>query len=205
MLPLTLDLSRLRLILVGTSSAAVRRLQLLEEAGAREVAVYSDAPSSELASAAATRLVRRWPVTADLVRAQLVFIADVPEPTRTGLIATARAGGALVHVEDAPELSDAHAPAVLRRGDLVIAVSTGGASPALAVQVRRFLARLFGSEWGGRVAEIAAQRRVWRAAGADHAALVQRTEDWIADRRWLALDSAPTPARMVANDVATQD
>ncbi|HVA12672.1 MAG TPA: NAD(P)-dependent oxidoreductase, partial [Stellaceae bacterium] len=118
MLPLSLDLARLRLVLIGTDAACLRRLNLLDEAGARALRVFSAQPSPALAQAAGDRLARHWPRTEDLRGAQLVFVADVPEPEKTALAAVARAGGAILHVEDTPALSDSHAPAVLRRGAL---------------------------------------------------------------------------------------
>jgi precorrin-2 dehydrogenase/sirohydrochlorin ferrochelatase len=185
MLPLVLDVSRLRLLLLGGGEAALRRLRLLEEAGARDVAVFAAAPTAQLAAAAGARLRRRWPSAEELAAAQLVFIADVPAVHCVAIARAARAAGAIVHLEDQPMLSDAHAPAVLRRGDLTIAVSTGGASPALAVQIKRFLARLFGPEWQARLDQASAQRRSWRAAGADAATIARWTEDWLCREGWL--------------------
>jgi siroheme synthase-like protein len=120
-----------------------------------------------------------------LAAARLVFISDRAAATTPGLAATAQAAGALVHVEDAPALSDLQAPAVLRRGALTIAVSTGGASPGLAAQVKRFLGRLFGPEWGEHLDSLAALRQEWRRSGADAAMLSRWTEAWIERQGWL--------------------
>ena len=187
MLPLMLDLSRLKLILIGEGEAALRRLELLEAAGAEDLEVYAEAPIPALAEAAGQRLRRRLPAPRELAAARLVFISERRSPAAAALAATARALGAIVHVEDAPALSDAHAPAVVRRGDLVIAVSTGGRSPGLARKVKRFLGRLFGPEWQGRLDELAALRLAWREAGAGAETVSRRTEDWVDRRGWLAL------------------
>src|SRR6185312_16456994 len=109
-------------VLIGKSAAGLRRLKLLEEAGARSLTVFSADPSPAFARHAGHHLRRHWPKRDELRGAQLVFVADIPEPRRTALAALAHSVGALVHVEDAPELTDAHAPAVLRRGRLTIAV-----------------------------------------------------------------------------------
>ncbi|HXP31834.1 MAG TPA: NAD(P)-dependent oxidoreductase [Stellaceae bacterium] len=195
MLPLVLDVSRLRLLLLGGGEAALRRLQLLEEAGARDVAVFAAAPTAQLAAAAGARLRRRWPSAEELAAAQLVFIVGIPAPHCEGLARAAREAGAIVHIEDLPLLSDAHAPAVLRRGDLTIAVSTGGASPTLAVQIKQFLARLFGPEWQARLEQMSARRRSWRAAGADAATIAQWTEEWLGREGWLDGATPPRPRR----------
>jgi precorrin-2 dehydrogenase/sirohydrochlorin ferrochelatase len=189
MLPLFIDLSRLRLLLVGTGGAALRRLRLLEEGGAADLTIFSDAPSPELAQAAGARLTGRLPSPYELAQAQLVFIADLPAPQRAALAETARAVGAIVHVEDDPDLSDTQAPAVLRRGALTLAVSTGGASPALAAQLRDFLGELFGPEWRDRLDELSRQRRAWRQAGAAPDTIVHLTGEWVRGRGWL-----PAPA-----------
>jgi precorrin-2 dehydrogenase / sirohydrochlorin ferrochelatase len=204
MLPVVVDIGRLRVILVGTGKSARRRLALLDEAGAAALLVYADAPSPDLAAAAGPRLVRRLPAMAELVAAQLVFIAaDLPAPRRIELAARCRAAGILVHVEDDLRLSDIHAPAVLRRGDLTIAVSTAGVSPGLAVQVKHFLGRVFGPEWQERLETVAGLRRRWREGGADARTVGLRTEQWVGSQGWLPADTATpggstlTPAEAV--------
>jgi precorrin-2 dehydrogenase/sirohydrochlorin ferrochelatase len=185
MLPLVLDLSRLKLALIGEGAAALRRLALLDAAGAADLTVYAATPSPELAHAAGSRLVRRLPTAAELAAARLVFISDRCAPYCRGLAAAARASGALVHVEDEPALGHVQAPAVLRRGDLTIAVSTGGKSPGLAVRLKRFLGTLFGPEWQGRLDALAARRRGWRASGVEAETIARWSEAWVDRQRWL--------------------
>jgi precorrin-2 dehydrogenase/sirohydrochlorin ferrochelatase len=183
MLPLVIDLARLRLVLVGNGAAALARLKRLEDGGARDLALYADAPSPALAAAAGPRLVRRLPARDDFAGVQLVFLADIAD--RAALAEIARDAGAIVHVEDDPALSDAQAPAVVRRGALMLAVSTGGASPALAGKVRDFLGSLFGPEWDGRLEELSQQRQSWRKAGMAPDAITDLTGDWVSRRGWL--------------------
>lgn len=170
MLPVFLDLARCDIVLVGDGPAAAKRRQLLEEAGAPRLRSFTP---------------DRLPSGADITGVRLVFIADRNAPYAADIAARARAAGALVHIEDDPAHSDLHMPAVLRRGDLAIAISTGGASPALAVRLKRALGELFGPEWQGRTAEIAALRRRWRDAGNDPDAHKRKTEELIERRRWL--------------------
>lgn len=188
MLPLVLDASRLKLLLVGAGDAAERRLAWLDAAGAIDLALHAEAPSPALARAAGHRLIARLPTETELGAAQLVFISERDAPYARSLAVAARAAGALVHVEDAPALSDVHVPAVLRRGELMITVSTGGASPGLAVQMKRFLGLLFGPEWQGRLDDLAALRRGWREDGADAETVARRTEEWISRQGWLPAD-----------------
>jgi precorrin-2 dehydrogenase/sirohydrochlorin ferrochelatase len=169
MLPIVLDLARFETIVIGDGDAAAKRRTWLEEAGGAP-RVYSSAA---------------LPGEPELASVRLVFLADRHAPYVAALAMQARANGALVHIEDDPAHSDFHMPAVLRRGELMLAISTGGASPALAVRLKRALAGLFGPEWGGRTDQIARLRRAWRADGADAAMLKQRTEDWLDRQDWL--------------------
>lgn len=170
MLPIVLDVTGQQIIVVGDGTAATKRLKLLQEAGIADPRVF-----------AASAL----PSDSDLVGARLVFITDRHAAYATDIAAKGRAAGALVHIEDDPAASDLHMPAVLRRGDLMLTVSTGGASPALASRLKRALGEIFGPEWHHHVAEVATLRRTWRAAGADPDSLKWRTEELIERRRWL--------------------
>jgi precorrin-2 dehydrogenase / sirohydrochlorin ferrochelatase len=170
MLPIVLDLARFDVILIGDGAAAAKRLALLEEAGATRIRVFTPP---------------QLPDDPALAAAKLVFITDRAAPYAADIAARARAAGALVHIEDDPTHTDLHLPAILRRGDLAIAISTGGASPALAVRLKRALGELFGPEWRARTDEIADLRRAWQGEGADADALKHRTEELIERRRWL--------------------
>ena len=185
MYPLTLDVARLPVALAGGGPALGRRLAGLDAAGAAHVTVYVEAPDAALADAAGAA-PRRPP-------------ADGGRPSRrappagrrlddgaaSALAGLARAMGILVNVEDRKPWCDVHVPAVVRRGDLTLTVSTNGRSPGLAKRIRRYLEGLFGPEWASRVDHVAARRAAWRTAGADMATLGHRTDALIARRRWL--------------------
>jgi precorrin-2 dehydrogenase/sirohydrochlorin ferrochelatase len=185
MFPIVLDLAQARVALVGNGKAALRRLALLDADAAQHVAIHADDPLPELAAAAGTRLRRFLPTAADLAGIHIVFAVDLAPDRLAALSATARAVGALVNVEDQPALSSFHSPSTLRRGDLVIAVSTNGQSPGLARRVRRFLERLFGTEWQGRLDDLAALRQGWREAGAGSGEIAGWTDAWIDRHHWL--------------------
>ena len=73
MLPITLDLKRIRVLLAGEGAAARRRLGLLDEADPGEIEIYAPDPEPGLAHAAGSRLRLRWPEAKDIARAQLSF------------------------------------------------------------------------------------------------------------------------------------
>ena len=122
---------------------------------------------------------------------RVLLIAGLAEETASALAATARAMGVLVNVEDRKPWCDFHVPSVIRRGDLVLTVSTNGRSPGLSSRIRRFLERLFGPEWEGRVEEVAGGRAAWRAEGADMPTVARLTDDLVHRRGWLRAPRRP--------------
>jgi precorrin-2 dehydrogenase / sirohydrochlorin ferrochelatase len=190
MLPVSLDLARLPVVLVGAGAAGLRRLDGLDEAGATQLKVFAPAPCAEWIAAAGPRLIAGLPVVADLRGAAIVFLAGLGAGQTVALAAAARAAGALVHAEDRLDLTDLHLPAIVRRGDLTIAVSTNGQSPALARVLKRFLAGLFGPEWEGRVRRLGEWRQAWRRDGLAPAEITERTEAVVDAEGWLGRGSA---------------
>jgi precorrin-2 dehydrogenase / sirohydrochlorin ferrochelatase len=194
MLPISVDLAQIRVVLVGGGATALRRLTLLDEAGVEALHIYAPIPEPELTCAAGPRLRRRLPRASEIAEAQLVFVAGVAEPAASEICRIAKAAGILVNVEDDRERSNFHSAAVIRRGDLTIAISTNGKSPGLASSMRQVLDRRIGAEWGFRLDELAALRQVWRAAGASPAAVGHRVREWIARHGWFDIDP-PAPSQ----------
>ena len=176
MLPLAVDARRVPARLVGRGALALRRLAWLDAAGAPRVIVFSDAPGDALAAAAADRLVPRLPRCAELAGPSLVFVAGLLPEEAERVATAARRAGAIVNVEDELDLCDVHVPAVVRRGDLVVAVSTAGGSPALAARLRRLIDDLLPQGWGDRLDRVAALRRRLRREGAPPRAVAAATE-----------------------------
>jgi siroheme synthase-like protein len=178
MLPITIDAARVRIALIGNGEAARRRLALLDDAGATRVEVYAEAPLAALAAAAGERLRRRLPTAEEIARAQLVFLARLGEPAASQLRHIADSAGVLLNVEDEIARSDFHSPAMVRRGDLTVAISTAGKSPGLAAAIRRRIEASFGPEWDARLENIALLRRRWRLAGHENATIARLTTIW---------------------------
>jgi siroheme synthase-like protein len=89
---------------------------------------------------------RAW-TTADLAGAFLVIAHDPDPGERARQSQAARAAGALVNVVDDIPACDWAMPAIVRRGEFLIAIGTGGASPALARKTRERLEAEYGPEW----------------------------------------------------------
>lgn len=83
----------------------------------------------------------------DLVGVALVVALDEDDAVNAEVYREATARGVLCNVVDQPERCHFYYPAVVRRGQLQIAISTGGASPALASQIRRDLEQQFDSSY----------------------------------------------------------
>ena len=116
----------------------------------------------------------------------LLFVAGTSAQEAEPLTRRARASGTLVNVEDVSALCDFHVPAIVRRGDLVISVSTGGRAPGLAKLLREWLSGRFGPEWGRYLDQASDARAAWRAEGADAPELSRRTRALAAARQCLS-------------------
>jgi precorrin-2 dehydrogenase/sirohydrochlorin ferrochelatase len=182
MIPIALDPESLNLGLAGRGPALRRRLAVLRDGGASRLVVFCDEPDAELAGL--TPLFR-LPEPQDIAGLDALWITGLAPDEAAPLAALARARHVLVNVEDQPALSDFHSVAEVRRGDLLITVSTGGRSPALARSLRSLLAQQFGPEWTSRVSEIAALRQDWRRGGASMEEVVALTEALVESARWL--------------------
>jgi precorrin-2 dehydrogenase/sirohydrochlorin ferrochelatase len=185
MIPIVLDPKVTPLALVGRGEVACRRLEGLLAGGAYGLQVYSDQPSEELARAAAGRLRRSLPDAGALARLRVLWIADLPLADAAPLAQRARAQGVLVNVEDVIGWCDFHNPSVVRRGDLLLTVSTGGRSPGLAARIRRELAERFGPEWALRLERLGGKRAAWRRRPRPLEELARLTDAMIDRQRWL--------------------
>jgi len=165
--PIVLDLAGRRCLVVGGGVVAERRIAPLVEGGA-EVTVVSPTLTAAIAALAAAGRIRhraRDYRDGDVADFELVLVAtDTPE-VNAAVAVEARARGAWINAADDPRNCDFFLPALVRRGDLVVAVGTGGTSPALARAVREELEAYLTPEYA-TLAELAAEvRRELRGAG----------------------------------------
>jgi precorrin-2 dehydrogenase/sirohydrochlorin ferrochelatase len=164
--------------------AALQRYEFVRESGAELLSLFV-IDQDGWACHAEAALYERLPVKADLTDAAVVLIAGLPKEDAQKVAAAARAAGALVNVEDRPELCDFHVPATLRRGDLLLTVSTGGKAPGLSQQVKSYLQDRFGPEWSVRVRAAIEARARWRAEGRSKDEIARLTNVMIEREGWL--------------------
>ena len=165
--PIVIDLAGRPCVVVGGGAVAERKVRGLLEAGA-VVTVVSPRLSVGLATLASAgeinHLCRRYQ-RGDLAGATLAFVAT---GDRRLTAAVAREGGrrrVWVNAADDPEHCDFFLPSVLRRGPLLVAVATGGASPALARAVREEIERLLPADYAALAQTVAQVRRELRTRG----------------------------------------
>jgi precorrin-2 dehydrogenase / sirohydrochlorin ferrochelatase len=164
-LPISVDVSGRDCVVIGGGDIAERKVRSLIEAGAA-VVVISPRVTSELAAmvrAETIRHFRRAYRYGDLAGAFIAFEATGDIATAHAATAEARARGVPINVADVPELCTFIAPAVVHRGSLQIAVSTGGACPALARKIREELEERFGLEYELTIDFLAAARQWLRS------------------------------------------
>jgi precorrin-2 dehydrogenase/sirohydrochlorin ferrochelatase len=96
---------------------------------------------------------------ADLEGTFLVVAATSSVEVNDSVFSKAQRRGVLCNVVDDPERCDFYSPAVVRRGDLQIAISTNGRSPALAARLRRELEEQFGPEYEAWIEQLGQKRK----------------------------------------------
>lgn len=136
-------------VVIGGGEVAERKVGALLEAGAR-VAVISPAVTPGLEALAASGRIahrRRAYRPGDLRGAFLAYAATDDETLHASIAREAEEGGVLLNVVDRPQWCTFIVPATVTRGDLTIAVSTAGGSPALARRLRRDLESALGPEY----------------------------------------------------------
>jgi siroheme synthase-like protein len=159
--PIFLELKGKPCLVVGGGQVAARKVEGLMAAGAR-VTVVSPALDPELARLKGERRIAhvdRQYQQAD-VKGYAVVIAATDDPSINERVASnARRDNVPVNVVDEPALCDFIVPSVVRRGDVVLAISTGGLSPALARWLRRELESYLSEDFE-RLLQLLAEVRV---------------------------------------------
>jgi uroporphyrin-III C-methyltransferase/precorrin-2 dehydrogenase/sirohydrochlorin ferrochelatase len=146
--PIFLDLGDQMVVVVGGGTIGERKIESLLESGAR-VTLVSPEVTKQLAAradAGAITLHRRAYRRGDLAGCRLAYAATPDSDVNRAVRDEAQALGIWFNAVDQPDLCDFITPAVVRRGDLTLAVSTNGRCPALAKEIRQQLERIFGPE-----------------------------------------------------------
>lgn len=148
--PISLEVSGRRAVVIGTVAVALGKAEGLLEAGA-DLTILATEPADrlEILASQGAQVHRRSYRPGDLADV-FVCVASDPDPSvRDTIHEEAIARGVLINMIDDIPHSNWAAPALVRRGDLILAISTGGRSPSLARKLREELEASFGPEWEG--------------------------------------------------------
>lgn len=149
--PMFLKLEGRNCVVVGAGIIAAQKLESLLQSGAvvRVVAPLASVEIRELARVGRITWIEAEFQPAHLHDASLVIAATGNPEVNQAVYSAAQQRGVLCNSVDEPERCDFYYPALVRRGDLQIAISTAGKSPALAQRIRRELEKQFDSSYIG--------------------------------------------------------
>jgi precorrin-2 dehydrogenase/sirohydrochlorin ferrochelatase len=151
--PAFMNIAGKRCVVCGGGEVALRKVQGLLDCGA-SVEVISPLFCEELTDMAKANKIRthtREYREGDLQGAYIAIAATDDRETNARIAGDAHRDGCIVNAVDDPGVSDFIVPSCLKRGDIVIAVSTSGKSPALARKLRTSLEKQFGPEYADLV------------------------------------------------------
>jgi precorrin-2 dehydrogenase/sirohydrochlorin ferrochelatase len=157
-----LDLTGRPCLVVGAGPVGVEKIEGLLAAGARVTVIAPEAVPAvrELAADGAVAWEQREYETSDLEGRMLVVAATADTELNVRVFRDAERRAMLVNVVDVPPLCNFILPAIVRAGPIAIAISTSGASPALAKRLKREIAAEFGASHA-RLAELLNDMRAW--------------------------------------------
>jgi siroheme synthase-like protein len=174
--PIALDLAGRAVVVIGGGAVAQRKVEGLGAAGARVTVIAPELTSAlgDLVRAQVFVHVRREYRDGDLEGQDLAFVAVGDPAVGDAVVGEARRRRVWVNAADDPARCDFVLPSLLRRGALIVAVTTSGTCPALARAVRERLAAVVTEEYGELAAVVADVRRELRQQGASPEAEVWR-------------------------------
>ncbi len=152
---------------IGGGAIATRKIGGLLDAGAQTVTVIAPQLSAQIETWVTqdrVKAVRRAYAYGDLVKARLVIAATNDAQVNEQVWREAIERGILVNVVDDPPHCNFHVPAIVRRGNIAVAISSGGASPALSKHLRREIENVVGDEYAQLSALLAELRPLVQAS-----------------------------------------
>ena len=160
--PVNLDIRHQSCLVVGGGAVGTRKVKTLLDCGAAVTVVSPEvtSPLSVLAAENRISLKLRPYRASDLDGVFLVIGATDSKVLNCAIHDDARRLGKLCNIADQPDLCNFTLPSVIERGDLIIAISTSGKSPALAGRLRKQIEAQFGPEYAGFLKLMGAVRKI---------------------------------------------
>ncbi|MGA2324502.1 MAG: bifunctional precorrin-2 dehydrogenase/sirohydrochlorin ferrochelatase [Sedimentisphaerales bacterium] len=158
--PIFLDLNGRRVVIIGGGSVATRKAEMILCSGARLVVVAPrlDETLRGVCTGSKAELIESKYSKDYLAGATIVIAATNDEALNRQIYKDCQQLEILCNVVDSPGLCDFYVPAVVQRGDLQIAIGTGGKSPAYAGHLRKKLENIFTDKHGEFLAQLEAIR-----------------------------------------------
>ena len=147
--PVNLDIRNRKCLVVGGGAVGTRKVMTLLDCGAKVTVVSTDVAEKlqELSDSDIIKLEKRPFQISDLDEMFLVMGATDNQEINREIHSEAERLGILCNIADRPEDCNFILPAIVNRGDLIIAISTSGQSPAFAKKMRKDLEKEFGTEY----------------------------------------------------------
>ena len=160
--PVNLDIRHRSCLVVGGGAVGTRKVKTLLDCGAAVTVVSPEVtnPLSVLAGENRISLKQRPYQASDLDGVFLVIGATDNKALNHAIHDDARKQGKLCNIADQPDLCNFILPSIIERGDLIIAISTSGKSPAFARRLRKQLEAQFGPEYAGFLKLMGAVRNI---------------------------------------------
>lgn len=147
--PIFIDLNGRKAVVVGGGNIAERKVRTLLECGALVTVVSPEVTPclGEIISEGRVAWINRHYQAGDLSGAFCTYAATDDNTVNTAVYEEASRNSQLCNVVDVPPLCNFIVPSIVDRGDLTIAISTSGNSPALAKRLKAMVAEEYGEEW----------------------------------------------------------
>ncbi len=204
--PMFVSLAGRACLVVGAGQVGLRKIETLADCGAASILVVDQSPPDADLAALLARpglaVARRGFQDSDLDGVFLAIASTSSPAVNQRISDLCRARGVLCNIVDQPEACSFIVPALVRRGELTLAVSTGGRSPALAKRIRKDLQEAYGPEYGLFLELMGRLRPLVLSMGLDTAANTEIFRSLVGSRLLEALrlgDAALAQAELAAH------
>ncbi len=166
MLPIILDPKHVKALVIGSGPATERRLQMLKDANVKNFKHFESIPVED-----------------EFDNVNILYVADFDDEISERIYQIARRRNIFINTEDKTPFCDFHAPAIVRRGDLLLTVSTAGKGPRLARRIKRILENMFGLEWKDNLDQLSKVRDEYKIKGYKFETLATKIDEEIEDKK----------------------
>lgn len=166
MLPIILNPHHIKALVIGKGAATSRRLEMLESAGVKNVKYFESIPLED-----------------EFDGINIVYVADFDDEISERIYQIAFKKKLLINTEDKIKFCNFHAPAIVRRGNLLLTVSTAGKGPRLARRIKRILENMFSEEWKENLKYLSQVRDNYKLQGYKFDSMAEKIDEEIEKKK----------------------